>query len=278
MTSEWRTGLLALDLDGTVLTPDLQIDPRDIAAVGRAQAAGMTVVVCTGRPFPGALPWAHRLGLKGALICYQGAQVRSPGGEMLLDRGLEHGVAMEVVRFCRERDLHVQAYRNDELIVERDRQEGRDYARHAGMTMHIVADLDQAMGPTTPKMVIIARPPVIEDLLPEVRERWKGRVYAATSSTTYLEITSPGADKRAGLSFLCERLGIPRDRTIAVGDGRNDQPMIEWAALGVAMGTAPPEVITAARGHVIGAAGTGAIANLVAGLLGEAPMPWEEAA
>jgi Cof subfamily protein (haloacid dehalogenase superfamily) len=278
VTSEWRAGLLALDLDGTVLTPDLRIDPRDVAAVGRAQAAGMTVVVCTGRPFPGALPWARRLGLKGALICYQGAEVRSPGGEMLLDRGLEHGVAMEIVRFCRERDLHVQAYRNDELIVERDREEGRRYAQHAGMEMHLVPDLDQAMGPTTPKMVIIAQPPVIEELLPEVRGRWQGRVYAATSSSTYLEITSPGADKRAGLSFLCERIGIPRERTVAVGDGRNDEPMIEWAALGVAMGTAPPEVAAAAGGHVIGAAGTGAIARLIAGLLGEAPMPWDEAA
>jgi Cof subfamily protein (haloacid dehalogenase superfamily) len=266
--------LVALDLDGTVVSPDLQLDPRDVEAVGRAQQSGMTVVVCTGRPFPGALPWARRLGLDGPLICYQGAQVRNPDGSMLLDHGVPHDVAMEVVEFCRARDLHVQAYRDDELIVERDRPEAQAYARHAGMEVHVVGDLDQAMTATTPKLVIVADPPVIDRLLPEVRQRWEGRLYAATSVPSYLEMTSPLSDKRQALEFLCRRLGVPHTETVAVGDGRNDQPMIEWAALGVAIEGAPPEVIEAAHGRTLGPPGTGGIARLFDGLLGVAPLGW----
>ena len=259
--------LLALDLDGTLISLDLKVDDRDAEALTRAQAAGMHVVAVTGRPFPGALPWVRRLGLEEPLVCYQGAQVRTPEGEMLLDHGVPHDVAMEVVRFCRERDLHVQAYRDDQLIVERDRPEAREYAGHAGMEVHVEPDLDQAMSATTPKLVVVADEDVVSRLLPEVRERWAGRLYAATSLPRYLEMTNPDADKRQALEFLCERLGVRREETVAVGDGRNDQPMIEWAGLGYAVEGAPPEVVAAAAGRTIGKPGSGGIAWMVEQLL-----------
>lgn len=262
-----RYRLLAVDLDGTLVSVDLTLDPRDVEGVRRAEAAGVRVVACTGRPFPGALPWVRRLGLESPLVCYQGAQVRTPDGGMLLDHGVPHDLGMEVVRFCRQRDLHVQAYRDDELIVERDRPEAREYAHHAGMEIHVVGDLDAAMPATTPKLVIVAAPDVVERVLPEVRERWAGRLYVATSLPTYIEITNPNADKRQALQWLCGRLGISNEATVAVGDGRNDEPMIEWAALGYAVEGAPPEVLAAAGGRTVGRPGTGGIARLVDDLL-----------
>jgi Cof subfamily protein (haloacid dehalogenase superfamily) len=238
-----------------------------VEAVGRAEAAGMKVVAVTGRPFPGALPWVRRMGLVEPIVCYQGAQVRTVDGGMLLDHGVPHELAMEVVRFCRERDLHVQAYRNDELIVERDRPEAREYAEHAGMEIHVVGDLDAGMTATTPKLVVVAAPEAVEKLLPEIRGRWQGRLYAATSMPSYLEMTNPDADKRQALGFLCERLGIAQGQTVAVGDGRNDQPMIEWAGLGYAVEGAPQEVIAAAGGRTVAKPGSGGIAGLVDRLL-----------
>lgn len=263
-----RLRLLALDLDGTVIGRDLTMDPRDVEAVRRVEAAGLRVIVCTGRPFPGALPWVRQLGLTSPFICYQGAQVRTVDGEMLLDHGVPHDLAMEVVRFCRERDLHVQAYLHDELIVDRDRPEAQEYARVAGMEVHEVGDLDRAMGPTTPKLVVVAPPPVIERLQAEFRERWAGRLYAASSLPNYLEITHPHADKRQALEFLCGRFGIPHEETVAVGDGRNDEPMLAWAGLGYAVEGAPPEVVAAAGGRTVGRPGTGGIAHLVEELIG----------
>ena len=260
--------LLAVDLDGTLISLDLQLDPRDVEAVRRAEAAGVRVVACTGRPFPGALPWVRKLGLESPLICYQGAQVRTPDGGMLLDHGVPHDHAMEVVRFCRERDLHVQAYRDDELIVDRDRPEAQEYAHHSGMTVNVVGDVDAAMGATTPKLVIVAAPEVVERLLPEVRDRWAGRLYVATSLPGYIEITNPDADKRQALAWLCARFGIPHGETAAVGDGRNDQPMIEWAGAGYAVEGAPPEVVAAAGGRTVGRPGTGGFAQLVEALTG----------
>ena len=238
--------MLALDLDGTILSANLHLDPRDVEAVGRILRAGVTVVACTGRPFPGALPWARRIGLDSPIICYQGAQVRTPVGEMLLDHGIAHDLAMDVIRFARERDLHIQAYDNDMLLVERDRPEAHEYANHAGMPINVVGDLDVAMGPTTPKLVIVAKRELLEALLPEVRKRWQGRLNAATSMPTYLEFTTIESDKANALAFLCERLGIPQSQAVAVGDGRNDVSMIAWSGLGIAVEGALPEVIAAA--------------------------------
>ena len=224
----------------------LTLDPRDVDALDAIKSAGVTVVACTGRPFPGALPWVKRLGLDGPMICYQGAEVRTPDGRKLLDHGVEHDLAMEVIRFARERNLHVQAYRDDELIVERDRPEAHEYADHAGMQIHVVGDLDEAMGPTTPKLVIVADAKTNEELLPVTRERWKGRLNIATSVPDYLEFTSLESDKAKALDFLCAHVGVKQEESAAVGDGRNDASMIAWAGLGVAVEGSPSEVIAAA--------------------------------
>lgn len=224
----------------------MQLDPRDVQAVERIIKTGIAVVACTGRPFPGAKPWALRIGLDGPIICYQGAQIRALDGEMLLDQGIPHDLAMEVIRFARQRDLHIQAYSNDDLLVERDRPEAHQYADHAGMPINVVADLDTAMRSTTPKLVIVAKREVLEALLPEVRRLWKGRLNAATSMPTYLEFTSIESDKANALAFLCKRMGIAQEQSVAVGDGRNDVSMIAWAGLGIAVEGSEPEVIAAA--------------------------------
>jgi Cof subfamily protein (haloacid dehalogenase superfamily) len=244
--------LLGLDLDGTILDFKLRLDPSDVEALHRIIDAGITVIACTGRPFPGALPWAQRLGLHGPIVCYQGAQIRTPDGGVLLDQGVPHELAMEVIRLARERDLHVQAYRDDRLIVERDRPEAHEYANHAGMEINVVADFDSAMGPTTPKLVIVSTKEKLEVLQAEARKRWEGRLNVATSVPTYLEFTSVQSDKARALVFLCERLGVAREETVAVGDGRNDASMIGWAGLGVAIEGSAPEVVEAAARTIPG--------------------------
>jgi Cof subfamily protein (haloacid dehalogenase superfamily) len=199
------------------------------------------------------------------VVCYQGAQIRELDGSMLLDHGVPHDLAMEVVRFCRREDLHVQTYRDDQLLVERDRPEAHAYSEHAGMAIHLVPDLETATGATTPKVVVVAALEEVERVLPISRERWAGRLNVATSVPTYIEFTSMQADKSLALDFLCQRWGIARESTAAVGDGRNDVSMIRWAGLGVAVETAPEEV-RAAADKLIPGPGSGGIAELIESL------------
>lgn len=258
--------VLALDLDGTIVSIDLKLDPRDVEAVGRARAAGWHVIACTGRPFPGALPWVEKLGLTDPFVCYQGAQVRTPDGGIWWQQAIPAPVAAEVIAFCRARNLHVQAYRDDRLLVERMRPEAVQYASHAGMEITIVPDLVLAIGESSPKLVVVADPHVIEALLPETREIWRGKLFIATSLPAFLEFTDPGADKRRALDVIAARLGFDGAQAVAIGDGRNDRPMLEWAALKVAVEGAPRELAEIAQ-RSVPAPGAGGIAALLDELL-----------
>jgi hydroxymethylpyrimidine pyrophosphatase-like HAD family hydrolase len=78
---------------------------------------------------------------------------------------------------------------------------------------------------------------------------------------TYLEFTSIESDKAKALAFMCERMGIAQNETVAVGDGRNDVTMIAWAGLGVAVEGSEAEVIAAADRTIPGP-GQGGIQQL----------------
>ena len=153
------------------------------------------------------------------------------------------------------------------LSVERDRPEAHVYADHAGMQVNVVGDLDRAMGATTPKLVIVSTAEKIESLMADTRQRWDGRLNIATSVPEYLEFTSENSDKASALAFLCEQLGISREESVAVGDGRNDVSMIAWAGLGVAVEGSAPEVIAAAARTIPppGHAGIKQLADIMAG-------------
>jgi hydroxymethylpyrimidine pyrophosphatase-like HAD family hydrolase len=134
------------------------------------------------------------------------------------------------------------------------------------MEIHVVGDLDQAIGPTTPKLVIVAAVPVIDELQREARHRWSGKLNVATSLPEFLEFTTLESDKASALRFLCDRLGVAQAGAVAVGDGRNDISMIAWAGLGVAVQGSAPEVIAAADRTIPGP-GHGGIQQLAEALL-----------
>src|SRR5207248_466934 len=99
-----------------------------------------------------------------------------------------------------------------------------------------------------------------------------GRLYAATSLPSFLEFTDPTADKRQALDFLAERFGFAPTDAVAIGDGRNDRPMLEWAGLKVAVEGAPAE-LTEVADRTIPPPGQGGIAALLDELLAERGAP-----
>ena len=131
--------LLALDLDGTVLGPDLEIRPRVLAAVAAARAAGVAVVVATGRMYRSAAPVARALEVDGPVICLQGAYVRdvpgpdgAPGG-VLYHRSMPSRVAAEAIAWAREHGLDPHVDVLDRLVMEMGDEGSPDYERDSGM-------------------------------------------------------------------------------------------------------------------------------------------------
>src|SRR4029077_17755047 len=73
--------LLAVDIDGTLLNPEFQISPADLAALRRAHTEGVEIILVTGRRHTFALPIAQQLGFDLWLISSNGAITRSLTGE-----------------------------------------------------------------------------------------------------------------------------------------------------------------------------------------------------
>ncbi|MDD2421257.1 MAG: Cof-type HAD-IIB family hydrolase [Heliobacteriaceae bacterium] len=241
--------LVAIDLDDTLLTPELTITPAVQAAVQAAIRRGVVVTLATGRMYRSALPFACRLGLDQPLIVYQGALLKhAKTGEVLWHRPLPGELAGEVVEFLRAANLHVNIYQDDHLYMTQFGSAGRDYVRLARVPVSLVRDYQPllAAGQVT-KVVGIGDPAVLADLVGDARKRWGEDLFVTRSKPQYLEFMHRNAGKGPALAFLAGRLGIKRAETLAIGDSYNDLDLLAYAGLGVAMGNAPAEVKAAAH-------------------------------
>jgi len=244
-----RPDLVASDLDGTLLTPELACSPELPGALAALAAAGIPFLICTGRMFRSARRVAAQLGLRrGPIVCYQGAMVVDLAtGARLLHRPMDGELAAAVVRHLRELDRHLNAYIDDQLYVEQLDGWARRYAEYAEVGIELVDDLAAAVTARPPtKFVVLSEPADVDVLLPQLQEEWGERLFVARSQPSYIELAAAGVSKSGALQWLCDRDGLRRERTVACGDAQNDLDMLCWAGLGVAMAEAAPEVRAAA--------------------------------
>jgi Cof subfamily protein (haloacid dehalogenase superfamily) len=241
--------LVALDIDGTLLAPGNVLAPAAARALGRAVAAGATVVLASGRVFVSTAGWAERLGLTGPLIAYNGALVRThPGGETWWHQPVPLPAARRVAAACRANGWYLQVYVDDRLLVPWHDARTDEYARTAGVPF-VVDAAGVYDPPAEPTKLLVIEPP---ERMAAVRATLAAaagdeRLEMATSFPHYLEITAPGISKGVALTAVARRLGVPRAAILAVGDGRNDLSLLQAAGVGVAVANADPALRAAAQ-------------------------------
>lgn len=237
-------GLVAMDLDGTLLRSDLTISPGNQAAVAQALEAGNHVVLATGRVHQAAaryaLTWPQ---YELWMITGNGSVVRpASGGAPIYERTLELEVAKELLHWAHERDLNFKIYLDDEMWVTIDRESSRLFCETRGLVYHVEPTLAETLpkGPT--KGVLNEEPALMDQLEIEARERWGTQMSIVRSEPIYLEFMAPGVTKGPALAFLANHLGIDQVNVAAIGNERNDLEMIEWAGFGGVVGNAAPAV------------------------------------
>lgn len=245
--------LLALDLDGTVVTRERRITEPVRRAVAEAQAAGVYVTVATGRVFRTALPFARELGLGGALICCQGAVIREAHTRDLVHHTpLPPALAAEAITLLHRPGLCVMAYIDDTLCLVEDgegfdgfvRRWGAPDPRHVRVSPALA---EQALATPPTKVMFFGDPSVIDREFVRVAAHFESRLTVVRSDPTIGELTAPGSSKGVALAALAARLSLAPGEVIAIGDEENDVPMLRWAGLGLAMGNAPAVVQRAAN-------------------------------
>lgn len=238
-----RYKLLAVDLDGTLIGPDLQVQPRDGEAIARARAAGVRISIATGRGFPIAQRYARDLNLATPVICYQGGLVKDPeSGAVLYEATLPPDAYAEAVRLAQEQDLDFHVYAGDNAYLTHLRRSRAFYDRWFSLPFRQVRDLVTGLDHPPTKFLITAD----EDEADQIEKAWKahfdGRLQIVRSHRLFVEGTSLGVSKGSALARLAEHLGIDREAVIAMGDNDNDRSMIQWAGLGVVVADAPDDL------------------------------------
>ena len=243
MSERW---LIALDVDGTVLREDGVMNDPVVQAVGRVRDAGHEVTLATGRSVAMTLPILERLGIDPEyVVCSNGAITlkRDPDAVMGYSR------------------FHVETFDPSEVLTTiRGNLDAANYAvedehghyRYTGYfpdgTLGAVSEkvsFDDLLITHATRVVVISPEHRIEDFLSVVEKMGLHKVSYNVGWTAWLDIAPDGVNKATALERVRDLLGIPRSRVMAVGDGRNDIDMLEWASVegrGVAMGQAPAEV------------------------------------
>jgi len=247
-------GLIALDIDGTLVGEDLVIGRRTLDVIAEAQRRGIAVSLVTGRMATSATPFAETLGLTGPLVAQQGALIRSmpaPGsrrqGRLLYHRPLRPEVTLDIVRWCRERDLVAHFNYLEWMIVGAQESRIEEYRAFVGDRLRVVEDIVARAGRPVTKVVALGEGEHTAEVMEEGRARFAGRAEVTLSHPRFLEFLAPGVSKGQAIRWLARRLGVPLSRCVAIGDQYNDLEMIREVGHGVAMPTAPAAVQAVAR-------------------------------
>jgi Cof subfamily protein (haloacid dehalogenase superfamily) len=240
-----RPKLIAIDLDGTLIDRSLAIRDPVKDAIRRAQRAGVTVTIVTGRMFQASKAFAAELDLHGPIVCYQGAAIYLlKTGERIAHVPLGGPVALALVEKCKRDGVFPQLYFDDELYVEEINRYSKTYTDIARVEPIVVPSLEAELraGRETTKFVAVLERERADAYTESVKAFAGERAYVTRSNPEFVEAVDPHVSKGTALRFLAEYMHVPLEETMAIGDAWNDVPMISIAGIGVAMGSAPPEV------------------------------------
>ena len=250
----WRPRLVALDIDGTILKwvegggmTHEEVAPAVQDAVRRVLDAGVHVVLASGRSPHGMTRVADLLELHEEgrdrlwIVASNGAVVfRYPPVEVVHEETFDARPAVEAIL---ERQPNA-------IVAVEDRGVGyrvtRAFPEGELSGDMVVTDVDELLAAEVSR-VIIRDPDATADEFVRLAEDLglHGTNYVV-GWTAWLDLAPVGVSKASGLQHVADALGVDPADALAVGDGRNDLEMFEWAGRSVAMGQAVQEVLDAA--------------------------------
>ncbi|MDR2210877.1 MAG: Cof-type HAD-IIB family hydrolase [Spirochaetaceae bacterium] len=230
--------LLALDLDDTLLRSDLSISFRTRNAIRKAEGRGVTVVLASSRAPAAMEHFAALLGLNkknGFLIANNGTMIQeSQSGNMVFDIKIPSAAALLIFDMADAEGFAVQIYDDDIMYISRTNEFAEYDQKITGLRQVVVENFRSMVASGCHKMLIPGDPMILEPLA-RLLSNYTDGAAIYTSKPYLLEILPPGVDKGSALALVAEKLSIPREAVLAVGDSMNDEAMLRWAGYPVAM-------------------------------------------
>lgn len=253
--------LIALDLDGTLLSDNKTVCEANKEAIKKAIAKEIKVVLCSGRSQQSLavlmeelelnVPGQYGIALNGAIV------FAADSGKIMASSYMDDEAAKQIIRMGVPMmdELNIQLYTDDNIYVQRWDETTTFYEKVTHTHPVVVEDLT-AKASNVIKMSYFQRtgkePDVkapldgILDLKSRVEDRLPEGVVGNVTAPYLLEFLDEKVDKGVGMDTLGKILGINKDEMMAVGDLENDLSMIRYAGIGVAMKNGAPAVKEAA--------------------------------
>jgi Cof subfamily protein (haloacid dehalogenase superfamily) len=242
-------GIVAVDLDGTLLKSDHTLSQRTIETLRVLEDQGSRVVISTGRSYEGMKHFKDQIGLKNPVICYNGAMIADGSTDSILHHWLlPADITRAAHQFAREMGFHFQVFQDGELYFEARGEEAEYYEASTGLKGHLTSFDDWENLEVTKALMILSpsREPMIYPELSVAQsffeEIYGERLYCALSKPFYLEFINGKGSKGNALHQVGTDLHVPRESIVAFGDGFNDLEMLDYAGMSVAMSNAPEGV------------------------------------
>lgn len=243
--------LFVTDIDGTLLPPGGTVSAKNVEAVQKMVAAGVKVVIATGRMYSAALPVAAQLGVPVPIIAYNGALIKSSSGEVIHAQYMDEEKVLALINFFEGYGWHLQSYSDDILYVP-ERTSGVEFYE----TMLKVKAVEvgwyglHGIVKDVPKLLSVSdTPEEAIHRLEEVTKVFGGQIEITRSAPRFTEFMALGVSKASAIKILAEKYGVDHSEILAIGDSENDLPMITAVGCGVAMGNAV-EVVKAACSRI----------------------------
>jgi len=234
--------LIALDLDGTLLTDDKKISERNKLVIKKAREEGHIVMIATGRPFRSSEMYYHELQLDSPIVNFNGAFIHHP-----LDNswGVHHSplsinVAMDIVEALDDFKFHnIIAEVIDEVYIHYHDEKLLDIF-NIGNPHITTGDLRRFLTASPTSMLIHSDEEYVRKIRTHLSDVHAEVIEHRSWAAPYhvIEIIKNGLNKAVGLKKAADYFQIPAERIIAFGDEDNDLEMLEYAGRGIAMGNA----------------------------------------
>jgi len=238
--------LIATDLDGTLLNERKEISDRCREDIIKLKKKGIKVVLATGRPYHGIVPYIKMLDLyddDNYVIVYNGAVVQSArGNEILFDLPLSLDSYKELYELSKQLGVYIHALTYDRVLTPvMNPYTGVEASiNNSPVIEGAVCDVDPSL--KIIKVMFVDDPKKLDTIIPQLPDWAKEKYSIVRSADIFLEFLNKNVDKAVGVSVIAEKLGIKMQEIIAVGDAGNDILMIKNAGLGVAMANATEDV------------------------------------
>ena len=244
-----KIGIIALDLDGTLLDSNKKLSEKNYAALQKAAEAGIEIVPTTGR-FYGALPDSIKnLPFLHYAITINGAQavdVRS--GEVIYSAELPWQQTVELMELFDTLPVIYDCYQENEAYMPAAQKAlineiapDKHYIKMLHELRQPVEDLKSYLSEKkkgVQKVQFFTKDIALRDkLLNELPQKYDD-LSVTCSLVNNLEINQIHANKGEALAALARHLNLPETATMSFGDGLNDISMLKSAGIGVAMANA----------------------------------------